>query len=206
MDASIPGVLTLADWRRTIAELYASIRADPDPGAAWHRWRDVRRELFMTHPQSPVPEAERAGYGGPFLFEYDPSARVLAELRPLDGDEVEIGTSDGGTARFLRFGEAVFDLSGSERSLEAFWLDAYGGGIYLSFRDATSGDTTYGGGRYLLDTVKGADLGTDGDRLVLDFNFAYQPSCSYDPRWSCPLPPPANRLEVPVTAGERLVP
>ena len=85
-------------------------------------------------------------------------------------------------------------------ALEVFWLDAYGGGIYLSFRDATSGDSTYGGGRYLLDTVKGADLGADGDRLILDFNFAYQPSCSYDPQWSCPLPPPANRLAFPVAA------
>jgi uncharacterized protein len=204
MDASIPGILTLADWRRRIAELYASIRADPDPAAAWRRWCDARRELFTTHSQSPVPQAERGVYGGPFVFDYDPNARVTAELRPLDGGAVEIGTSDGGTARFLRFGEARFELGGAERSLEAFWLDAYGGGIYLSFRDATSGATTYGGGRYLLDTVKGADLGTDVNRLVLDFNFAYQPSCSYDPQWSCPLPPPANRLDVPVNAGERL--
>jgi uncharacterized protein len=204
MDASIPGILTLADWRRTIAELYASIRAEPETEAVWRRWCETRSELFATHPQSPVPEAERAAYGGPFVFDYDPDARVTAEVRPLDGDAVEIGTSDGGTARFLRFGEAIFELGGAERSLEAFWLDAYGGGIYLSFRDATSGATTYGGGRYLLDTVKGADLGAVGDRLVLDFNFAYQPSCSYDPRWSCPLPPPANRLDVAVTAGERL--
>jgi uncharacterized protein (DUF1684 family) len=204
MDASIPGILTLADWRRTIAELYASIRAELDPRAAWRRWHDVRHELFTTHPQSPVPEPERATYEGPFVFDYDPAMRVLAELRPLDGEAVEIGTSDGGTARFLRFGKAEFELDDAERSLEAFWLDAYGGGIYLSFRDATSGTTSYGGGRYLLDTVKGADLGADGGRLVLDFNFAYQPSCSYDPRWSCPLPPPANRLDVAVTAGERL--
>ena len=68
----------------------------------------------------------------------------------------------------------------------------------------SSGTTTYGGGRYLLDTAKGADLGSIGDRLVLDFNFSYHPSCVYDPRWSCPLAPPENRLTVPIRAGERL--
>ena len=67
----------------------------------------------------------------------------------------------------------------------------------------TSGRSTYGAGRYLLDTVKGADLGIDGPRLVLDFNFAYNPSCAYDPRFVCPLAPPPNRLAVPIEAGER---
>ena len=81
-----------------------------------------------------------------------------------------------------------------------------GAGIrnYTIFRDATSGDETYGGGRYLLDTVKGSDLGMQDGRLVLDFNFAYNPSCSYDPRWVCPLSPPANRLPVAIEAGERM--
>ena len=85
-------------------------------------------------------------------------------------------------------------LAGSECELELYWLDAYGGGMFVPFADATSGDETYGAGRYLLDTVKGADLGTEDGRLVLDFNLAYNPSCSYDPRWACPLSPPANRL------------
>ena len=88
-------------------------------------------------------------------------------------------------------------------SLALYWLDGYGGGVFLPFADATRGDATYGGGRYLLDTVKGADLGEADGRLVLDFNFAYNPSCSYDPRWVCPLSPPENRLDVAVRAGER---
>ena len=66
------------------------------------------------------------------------------------------------------------------------------------------GTTTYGGGRYLLDTVKGADLGTEDGRLVLDFNYAYNPSCAYDPSWACPLAPPGNRLAIAVEAGERV--
>jgi uncharacterized protein (DUF1684 family) len=89
-------------------------------------------------------------------------------------------------------------------TLQVLWIDVYGGGVFLPVRDATAGEETYGAGRYLLDTVKGADLGGDADELVVDFNYAYHPSCTYDPRWSCPLAPLANRLSVPVRAGERL--
>ncbi|HUG86614.1 MAG TPA: DUF1684 domain-containing protein, partial [Euzebya sp.] len=78
-------------------------------------------------------------------------------------------------------------------------------GLFLPFTDATSGASTYGGGRYLLDTAKGADLGRLEDgRLILDFNYAYHPSCAWDAAWSCPLPPPDNRVDVEVSAGERL--
>jgi uncharacterized protein (DUF1684 family) len=106
---------------------------------------------------------------------------------------------------FTRFALAHFRRADAELTLELYWLDGYGGGVFLPFADATSGQDTYGAGRYLLDTVKGADLGMRQGRLVLDFNFAYQPSCAYDPRWTCPLAPPANRLAVPVRAGERVV-
>ena len=85
-----------------------------------------------------------------------------------------------------------------------WWLDQYGGGLFLPLRDATAGDASYGGGRYLLDTAKGADLGADGEGLVIDLNFLYHPSCRYDVRWVCPLAPPGNTIDVPVRAGERL--
>lgn len=90
--------------------------------------------------------------------------------------------------------------------LSVFWLEGYGGGLFLPFRDATSGGETYGAGRYLLDTIKGADLGGDPARgeLLLDFNLAYHPSCAYDPRWNCPLAPRENWLSVAVPVGERL--
>ena len=86
---------------------------------------------------------------------------------------------------------------------DVYWIEVYGGGVFVPFRDATSGSETYGAGRYLLDTIKGADLGGEGDRLILDFNYAYNPSCAYDPRWSCPLAPAVNWLQVPIQAGER---
>ena len=115
------------------------------------------------------------------------------------------GSADG-RFEMTRVGTARFELSGQPCALGLYWVEGYGGGLFVSFRDGTSGTDTYGAGRYLLDTVKGADLGLDGGRLVLDFNLAYQPSCSYDPTWACPLAPPENRLPVAVRAGERLRP
>ena len=108
--------------------------------------------------------------------------------------------------QFVRFARALGQAGGSELALDLYWLDAYGGGLFVPFADATSGGESYGAGRYLLDTIKGADLGMQVGLLVLDLNFAYQPSCSYDARWTCPLAPPANRLAMPVRAGERVSP
>ena len=87
-----------------------------------------------------------------------------------------------------------------------YWLRGYAGGLFVPFRDATNGTTTYGAGRYLVDAAKSFDLGTDEDtgRLILDLNFASQPSCALDPKWACPLAPPENRLDIAIEAGERL--
>jgi uncharacterized protein len=199
--------LDLLDWRRRVHDLYGEVRAAGDPRRAWDRWRAVRRELITGHPQSPIRSpADRAGFEGPWYFDYDPAARVVAAVEPARPERVVIEGSADGRFAFTRFGAAAFELDGRAQRLSLFWLEGYGGGVFLSFRDGTSGTETYGAGRYLLDTVKGADLGTEGDRIVLDFNFAYQPSCSYDPSWACPLAPPENRLEVSVRAGERLRP
>ena len=195
---AVADILALLDWKRRISALYAEIRASTDPEAAWQRWREVRAELFRTHPQSPQP-----GYDGLAYYDYDPAARVLAELEDVDAAPQPIETSGPEPVVFRPIGRAHFELRGEPLSLELDWLESYGGGVFLCFRDATSGSETYGGGRYLLDTVKGADLGEDSGRLVLDFNFAYNPSCSYDASWVCPLAPPANRLPVAVLAGEK---
>jgi uncharacterized protein len=195
--------LTLLDWKRRVFELYADVRADPDPERAWQRWRDVRDDLFRSHPQSPLPGERRASFEGLPYFDYDPALRVLADVEAAEPERREIATSGEHPYAFLRFGRAQFELAGAGQTLDLFWLEGYGGGLFLSFADATSGSETYGACRYLLDTVKGSDLGEQDGRLVLDFNFAYNPSCSYDPRWVCPLVPPGNRLAVPVRGGER---
>jgi uncharacterized protein (DUF1684 family) len=201
MDADL---LSLLDWRRTVGELYAEVRATPDKRLAWTRWQATRSRLFREHPQSPVPFDERGGYTGPHLYDYDPDWCLTAAVEPAEPRRLEIVTSNIETMAFTRFAVASFRQADVELRLEVYWLDGYGGGVFLPFADATSGQDTYGAGRYLLDTVKGADLGTQDGRLVIDFNFAYQPSCAYDPRWTCPLAPPANRLAVPVRAGERV--
>ena len=200
-----PTELQLLDWKRRIFELYADIRRADGPREAWERWKAVRDELFARHAQSPIPAGERTGFSGLPYFDYESSARVLARVDASLPEHYDIQTSGeaGGSYGFTRFATATFEFNGKPVTLELYWLDGYGGGLFLPFRDATSGNETYGGGRYLLDTVKGSDLGMDGDGLVLDFNFAYNPSCAYDPKWVCPLAPAPNRLEVPVRAGER---
>jgi uncharacterized protein len=195
--------LDLLDWKRRVFGLYAEVRAAAGTEEAWERWRRERDDLFRSHPQSPLLPETRPGFTGLEYFRYDPSLRVRAEVVDLPVVTTRIGSSGEEPISFERFAEARFPLGGEERSLELFWLVGYGGGVFLPFRDTTAGAETYGGGRYLLDTVKGSDLGRDGDRLVLDFNFAYNPSCCYDPRWVCPLSPPANRLSVAIRAGER---
>ena len=201
--ATVGEELDLLDWRRSVFDLYASIRAAADGEAAWTRWREVRERLFRSHPQSPIAAAARGAFRGCTYFPYDPAARVYAEVSPLAPEQREIVTSTGASYAFTRFGEARFELYGARCSLEQYWLEGYGGGLFVPFGDGTSGETTYPAGRYLLDTVKGADLGSVGGRLVFDFNFAYNPSCAYDPRWVCPLAPSANWLPVPVRAGEQ---
>jgi uncharacterized protein (DUF1684 family) len=186
-----------------VFELYAQVRRLREPVAAWELWRVTRDELFATHPQTPLPQEARASFVGLPYFDYDPKLRVLATVEPAERVRRQIATSGEHPYAFTRFARAVFPLREHEMALDLYWLDAYGGGVYLCFADATSGEETYGAGRYLLDTVKGSDLGSEQGRLVLDFNFAYNPSCSYDPRWVCPLAPPGNRLPVPIRGGER---
>jgi uncharacterized protein (DUF1684 family) len=202
-DGERPDRLELLDWKRRIFALYALIRESGDPAEAWARWRETRDSLFATHPQSPIPAARRGSFGGLPFFDYDPSGRALAEVVTAEPARYEIATSGNGSYAFTRFAEARFALHERDLALEMYWLEGYGGGLFVPFRDGTSGRSTYGAGRYLLDTVKGADLGMVADRLVLDFNFAYNPSCAYDPAWVCPLAPPPNRLTVAIEAGEK---
>lgn len=202
----VADLLSLLDWKRRIGELYAQIRAAPDSRDAWTLWQQTRARLFREHPQSPVPQAERRDYHGPHVFDYDSAWRLVGSVEHSEGGRLELPSSDGGGMVFRRFGFVHALYARTPLSLEIYWLEGYGGGLFVPFADATSGQETYGAGRYLLDTVKGAYLGDQDGRLVMDFNFAYQPSCSYDPRWSCPLTPPANRLRLPIRAGERMGP
>ena len=188
----------LLDWRRRVAALYARIRASENPRAAHRLWQDERNRLLRDHPESPIPAQDRKGFTGVPVAPYDPALRftvaVDTEVQPA---RIEAQTGSDGNVPFERAGIVHVPGIGD---LDVWWLASYGGGIFVPVKDAS--DATYGGGRYLLDTVKGADLGGSDGNLVLDFNFAYNPSCAYDPAWACPLAPPGNTVRVPINAGE----
>jgi len=196
--------LALWDYLRRVADLYTTIRDTPDPGEAWTLWRTGRDELFSSHPMSALPADRRPGFDGLPYFPYDPAARVVATVEAGPEGRIALPHSGDGSTPAGSFGIARFMLAGTSQSLALYWLEEYGGGVFVPFRDGTSGRSTYGGGRYLIDTAKGADLGREGDGIVLDFNFAYHPSCAHDRRWSCPLSPQGNHLTLAVEAGERL--
>ncbi|MEV6846683.1 DUF1684 domain-containing protein [Actinoplanes sp. NPDC051411] len=187
--------LELTDFRAATARMYLDATDLKD-------FRARRDELFGTHPQSAIPAGERAGFAGLRYFEPDDGAVCEVDLRPEPGEiDIDTGGPDG-VVHYERVG--VLDTPYGELSL--WWIQAYGGGLFLPVRDGTSGRGTYGGGRYLTDTVKGTHgrglqvLG--GSRVRLDFNYLYNPSCAYDDEWLCPLAPPENRVSAPIEAGE----
>jgi uncharacterized protein len=230
---STPTWLDLYDYRERVARLYrerdAALRAGEDGAANWARWRMGRDTLFARHPQSALDPSERASFAGLRYFPYDPAYRVEAALAPETGEQTDelpssaaMRSTGAHSALFRRAGRLTFTLDGAPAQLIIYWIDVYGGGLFLPFRDATSGTETYGAGRYLFDTVKGSDfmrlgeplgepagdgaMGYAGGHVLLDFNYAYNPSCSYDARWACPLAPAENRLPMPIRAGEMLSP
>ena len=192
--------LELAGWRRAVAELYAQVRATTDPADGHALWRAGRDELFRTHPQSPLmPEDPLRESGLPY-GPYDARLRFVVDVSPAPPQRLEIPTATDGVILMDRIGRVA--LLGAQ--VDVWWLAQYGGGLFVPLRDASAGRGSYGGGRYLLDTAKGADLGGTGAAIVVDLNFAYHPSCRYNPRWECPLAPEGNRIDIEVLAGERL--
>jgi uncharacterized protein len=192
--------LSLLDWRRRVAELYAAIRASGDPRVGHELWRATRDDLLANHPDSPLPPAARGQFQGLRVAPYDASLRweleIDTEVRP---ERLTIATGTDGVVPFDRIGVVHLPAVGD---LDVWWLASYGGGVFVPFRDSTAGTESYGGGRYLIDTTKGADLGGTDRTLVVDLNFAYNPSCAYDASWACPLAPAGNVLSHSVHAGE----
>ena len=192
--------IALLDWRRRIAAMYADVRVRADPEIAHQAWQCSRNQLLATHSQSPVPAAERGAFTGVPVAPYDPALRFSARLdTDVERVRMEVRTGTDGIVPFERAG--VAHLSGVGE-LDVWWLASYGGGIFVPVRDTRTDGATYPGGRYVIDTAKGADLGGDDGYLVIDLNFAYNPSCAYDPAWACPLAPPGNTVPVEVNAGE----
>lgn len=194
--------LEVADFRRQVHARYAQVRAAGSLEQGHAVWAAGHEELLREHPASPLLPEHRTGARVP-VASYDPAWRFEVPVRSAPPERIEVRTGTDGVVPYERVGRV--ELPGTGR-LDVWWHAGYGGGLFVPVRDAGSRDGGYGGGRYLLDTAKGADLGTagpDGDLLVVDLNFAYHPSCAYDPRWACPLAPPGNVLDVVAPVGER---
>ncbi len=211
-DVAEMSALDIADWRLRTFALYDEVRrlAREDPFQAHVHWRRTRDHMFGTHPASALTPAAKEGFTGLDTAGYDPAFRFHARLSPAGaGQEMTVRTGTDGDVPFRRLGTFVLPGLGS---LAAWRLRSYGGGIFVPFRDATAGRDggSYGAGRYLLDTIKGAFHGTQGSRpdeeFILDFNFAYNPSCAYNEAWACPLAGPDNRLAAEVPVGELYLP
>jgi len=195
--------LELVSWRRMVSELYAAVRAEADPQAGHKLWRHGRDELFRTHPQSPLPPGDPLRATGLPYWPYDPALRWELPLLPAEREESRSVPSSDGTIPLVLVGSVRLPAP-VDAAIDVWWLRQYGGGLFLPLRDGTAGTSSYGGGRYALDTAKGADLGGDADSLIVDLNFLYHPSCRYNHAWQCPLAPAGNTIGTPVTAGERM--
>lgn len=201
--------LNVADWRRRVFRLYQEVRDAAESGSpalAHAHWRTERDRLFADHPASPLGPDAREGFSGLKVAAYNPDFRFEA---PVDDDGagrlMEVPTGTDGVVPFERVGTITLDGVGR---LALWKLKSYGGGLFLPLRDGSSGRPggSYGGGRYVLDTIKGAHLGERGGKLIVDLNFAYNPSCAYDEAWACPLPGPDNRVDAELPVGELYTP
>jgi uncharacterized protein (DUF1684 family) len=194
--------LDVTDWRRRVFRLYDEVRGIADPAEAHAHWRRERDALFATHPASPLLPDDRDGFTGLPVADYDPAWRFELELLPAGATTFEYETGTDGTVVYERAGIVRVPEVGD---LDVWRHTGYGGGLFLPIKDGLRGRGTYGGGRYLLDTIKGAELGLDpvANTLVIDLNFAYNPSCAYDPAWACPLAPAGDTTTVEIPVGER---
>jgi hypothetical protein len=202
-------------WRTTRERLFREHAQSPVPAASRdafraHHYADDPGLRFKVPVVADEAVDERGPSGGP-------SAAPALDFRGAEAGSatasaagtalaIELPLSAGGTMAMRRIGHVEIPFAAGPRQLGVFWMAGYAGGLFIPFRDATNGSETYGAGRYLIDAAKSADLGGDAGRrtLILDFNFAFHPSCAFDPKWACPLAPPSNRLDIPIRAGERL--
>jgi uncharacterized protein (DUF1684 family) len=182
--------------------------AGEDAATILQHFRDSREELFANHPQSALDQEQKQHFHGLRYFPYNPSMCIEAEVETdVDPQLLGVAMNAEESMTMTTVARLHFTLEGSKVALSLYWLNIYGGGLFLPFRDKTSPAESYGGGRYLFDTIMGSDFLTvpgalGNGRILLDFNYAYNPSCAYNDRWVCPLAPIENRLNVPIRAGE----
>ncbi len=166
--------------------------------------REEKDDFFAEHPQSPIPPEHRDSFSGLDYFDPDPDYRVDASVAVHDDPEpVPMETTDGNEVRYVRVATFEFETGGRTCDLYGYKQrpDDDDEPVFVPFRDKTTGQESYRGGRYLELHPEG-DL-PDGEVVTLDFNLAYTPFCAFTDTFSCPLPPEENWLDAAVRAGER---
>jgi uncharacterized protein (DUF1684 family) len=160
-------------------------------------FRKAKGDFMARDHDSPLTDDQRAAFSGLSYFGENPDLRFELDVREFDTrDVVEMQTSTGDVASYLRWGKIAFDVEGQPAEL-TLYREPHSGEVFLPFADATSGTETYGSGRY-LDTHE-----LPNGKVLVDFNYTYNPYCAYNEQWSCPLTPFENRLLVPIRAGEK---
>jgi uncharacterized protein (DUF1684 family) len=161
------------------------------------RFRAEKDRVFRKDPHSPLTPEQRHAFEGLAYFDENPRLVINGTVdRTVEPGEVRMSTSAGDEQVYQRYGVVRFRIDGEAAQVVLYSSDD-SDELFIPFRDATSGRETYGAGRYL-------EVHAHGDDVTIDFNYAYNPNCAYDPAWSCPLPPAENWLKVPIRAGEKV--
>jgi len=160
------------------------------------RHRSEHDRFLAEHYSSPIPEEHHPAFGGLNYFPPDESWETTGAYEPAAPREIPVPSSAGTESLYTMLGTVTIRVGDSIYRLTV--LDDGDGGAFLPFRDGTSGDETYGGGRYLglPEVAAGA--------ITLDFNMAANPWCVYDDEFTCPLPPAENWITEPIPAGEKM--
>lgn len=168
------------------------------------RFRHHRDEYFGQDEHSPLTPEQREGFAGLAYFDPNPEMALILELDTSGatvGERIMLGTTDGTAKEFIRAGTIAISVAPNESPATfTVFKEPDRGRFYLPFRDGTAGDETYAVGRYLDPQAR-----PDG-RLIVDFNYAYNPYCAYGDGWSCPIPPRENITPVRIEAGEKTFP
>jgi uncharacterized protein len=201
----------LYDYRLRTFLLYrkrnALLQDGTNPAAVAEQFRQEKDELYINHPQSPLDDEQRSKFKGLAYFPYNPAFVIEAEINEIPPRAVTVAKNQYESMTMTGVAHVTFAIDSTPATLTLYWLEVYGGGLFLPFHDPTSPETCYGAGRYLIDTIKGStflESMKNGKRsIILDFNYAYNPSCAYNKSWVCPLAPVENRIEPRIQAGEK---
>jgi len=159
-------------------------------------FRKEKDEFFADHPQSPLTHEQKHSFEGLNYFPENPGLKLTVRVEEFaEKEQITMQTSTGDILTYQRYGRFQFNIEGQPAELTIYSSeDEY----FLPFADVLAGEETYGAGRYLEPHSLGNGM------FLIDFNYAYNPYCAYNARWSCPITPAENRLRVPIRAGEKI--